>query len=45
VVTVKAVAAQAYIFLIEIAIGLYLLQWTTEVVGKFLMQAASSLLR
>ena len=42
---VKAVAAQAYLFLIEVAIGLYLLQWITEVIGKFLMQAASSLLR
>jgi hypothetical protein len=43
--TVKAVTAQAYIFLIEVAVGLYLLQWITEVIGKFLMQAASSLLR
>jgi hypothetical protein len=42
---VKAVAAQAYIFLIEVAVGLYLLQWTTEVVKKFLIQAAQSLLR
>lgn len=41
----KAVAAQAYLFLVEVAIGLYLLQWTTEVVGKYLAQAAQSLMR
>jgi hypothetical protein len=42
---VKAVAAQAHLFLIEVAIGLYLLQWITEVIGKYLTQAAQSLLR
>jgi hypothetical protein len=42
---VKAVAARVYLFLIEVAIGLYLLQWATEVIGKYLTQAALSLLR
>jgi hypothetical protein len=42
---VKAVTAQAYALLIEVALGLALLQMTTEIIGKLITQAAQAFLR